>query len=87
VEVNTSIARDDAKSVAKAAKGWTGKGNVLICWEHGELTDIANAIGVKDAPKYPKDRFDLIWTVDSPYKSIDSVTSESVPGLDDGAGS
>jgi hypothetical protein len=55
---------------------------VLICWEHGQLTDIAEALGVPDA-KYPGDRFDLIWTVPAPYTSITSVTSEGMPGVDD----
>lgn len=34
-----------------------GDGNILICWEHGRLTDIANAIGIGNAPKYPKERY------------------------------
>ena len=29
--------------------------NILICWEHGQLTDIAEAFGDSDAPKYPND--------------------------------
>lgn len=36
--------------------------------------------------KYPDDRFDLIWTLLAPYTSIASITSEDVPGLDDGHG-
>ena len=79
---NSSIARDDAADVAAAAKAFTGPGNVLICWEHGQLTDIAEALGVPDA-KYPGDRFDLIWTVPAPYTIITSVTSEGMPGVDD----
>jgi hypothetical protein len=59
---------------------------VLICWEHGQLADIAEALGVRGNVKYPGDRFDLIWTVPAPYTSIASVTSEDVPGLDDGVG-
>jgi hypothetical protein len=55
---------------------------VLICWEHGQLADIAEALGVPHA-KYPGDRFDLIWTVPAPYTSIASVTSEGMPGVDD----
>jgi len=46
LEVDTSIGRDDVKHVAKAAKKYDGPGNVLICWEHGELVKIAEALGV-----------------------------------------
>jgi len=60
-----------------------GPGNVLICWEHGQLDLIAQALGVPAAEaQYPDDRFDLIWTIPAPYTSIVSVTSEGVPGLD-----
>lgn len=80
--INDTISRDDVQDVAEAAKSYTGPGNVLVCWEHGELRKIAESIGVKDAPEYPGDRFDLIWTIESPYEGISSVTSEGVPGLD-----
>lgn len=74
-----------------AAMSHPGPGNVLICWEHEQLAEIAKAIGVKGfAPdsgwngkvKYPSDRFDLIWKVSEPYTKIVSVMSENVPGLD-----
>ena len=39
--VDDSIDRDDVKGAAKAAKAWAGPGNVLVCWEHGELAKIA----------------------------------------------
>lgn len=42
---DTSIGRDDVKDAAKAAKSYSGPGNVLICWEHGELVKIAKALG------------------------------------------
>lgn len=45
LEVDTSIGRDDVKDAAKAAKSYSGPGNVLICWEHGELVKIAKALG------------------------------------------
>ncbi|KAL6253213.1 hypothetical protein RBB50_000936 [Rhinocladiella similis] len=56
VDFNHKIHRDDANEVAQAALGYTGAGNVLICWEHHHLKDIASAIGVADAPDYPDDR-------------------------------
>ena len=79
--------------MAQAANAYTGPGNVLVCWEHGQLAAIAAAMGVeKYAEKtglagkveYPGDRFDLIWTVREPYVEVESVVSEAVPGLDDG---
>jgi len=47
------------------------------------LQDIATAIGVQNAPEYPDDRFDVIWTIDPPYDQITSETSEHCPGIDD----
>jgi len=93
--INSSIDRDDVEAAAKAAKAWEGPGNVLVCWEHGELAKIAEAMGVKKFAKdvdvehhhkieYPGDRFDIIWTVVKPYDEIVAVTSEGVQGLDDG---
>ena len=80
---NTSISRDDASGAAAAATAFPGPGNVLLCWEHGQLDLIAQALGVPAAEaQYPDDHFDLIWTVPAPYTNIVSVTSEGVPGLD-----
>lgn len=57
VPFDYSIARDDADKVAKTVRKFNGAGNILICWEHGQLTSIAEALGVKGAPKYPGDRY------------------------------
>ena len=53
LKVDTSCARDDAKCVAKVVKNYKGPGNILICWEHGALTDIVKSLGDKKAPEYP----------------------------------
>ena len=48
-----SCDRDDSSCVKKAVKAYAGTSNsknVLICWEHDELTDIADALGVKNSP-------------------------------------
>jgi hypothetical protein len=74
--VDTSVKRDDVEKAAKAAKAWKGPGNVLVCWEHGELAKIATAIGVQGEVKYPGDRFDLIWVIRHPYTEIGEVGSE-----------
>jgi hypothetical protein len=84
------------QAAAAAAKAYSGPGNVLVCWEHGQLAKIAQAMGVKRFAKdidvkshknieYPDDRFDLIWTVVKPYDEIVAVSSEDIPGLDDGS--
>lgn len=62
--VDHSCDRDDPKCVRKKVKKYSGGKNILICWEHDELTDIAEKLGVNDAPSYPDDRYDLIWTID-----------------------
>ncbi|KAE8151592.1 hypothetical protein BDV25DRAFT_152481 [Aspergillus avenaceus] len=80
--VDISCDRDDPKCVKKAVKNYDGDGNILICWQHGALTDIIKKLGADDAPTYPDDRFDLIWTDPWPYSAITAETSEQCPGLD-----
>ncbi|KFY45942.1 hypothetical protein V494_00699 [Pseudogymnoascus sp. VKM F-4513 (FW-928)] len=82
LSVDTSCDRDDQKCVADAVDNYSGSGNVLIAWEHDALTDIVDELGNKDAPKYPDDSFNLIWTDPSPYSDITATTSENCPGLD-----
>ncbi|KAJ5110453.1 hypothetical protein N7532_000988 [Penicillium argentinense] len=80
--VDTSCDRDDSKCVEDVVKDYDGSGNILICWEHDALTDIIKKLGDDDAPDYPDDSFNIIWTDPSPYDSITSETSEDCPGLD-----
>ncbi|KAL4809857.1 hypothetical protein BDV18DRAFT_156237 [Aspergillus unguis] len=84
LEVDTSCDRDDPECVKDAVDAYDGDGNVLICWEHDALTDIVEELGVDkdDAPEYPDDSFDIIWTLPSPYDEVTSETSEECPGLD-----
>ncbi|KAF8862997.1 hypothetical protein BDZ45DRAFT_146727 [Acephala macrosclerotiorum] len=90
IKVDKSIDRDDVKAAAEAAKSYAGPGNVLVCWEHGELAKIVEELlkdgtGTKEKVTYPSDRFDIIWAVRKPYKVLEWVGSEDVPVLDDGA--
>lgn len=80
--VDTHCDRDDSDCVADAVDGYTGRGNILICWEHDALTDIVEALGDSNPPDYPGSHFDIIWTDPSPYNTITSQTSEHCPGLD-----
>ncbi|KAL9058444.1 MAG: hypothetical protein Q9162_001739 [Coniocarpon cinnabarinum] len=82
LNVDTSCDRDDADCVEDVVKSYDGPGNVLICWEHKRLTDIAEALGDNDAPDYPDDRFDVIWTLPPDYQEITEEASEDCPGLD-----
>ncbi|KAJ5207513.1 hypothetical protein N7491_001858 [Penicillium cf. griseofulvum] len=82
LKVDIDCDRDDPKCVKKFIENYDGEGNILICWEHDTITDILETLGVQDAPHYPDDRFDLIWTVPSPWDKITEETSEHCPGLD-----
>ena len=56
--VDTSCDRDDADCVATLVQNYGSKEtgqNVLICWEHDNLTGIVEALGDSDAPGYPDD--------------------------------
>ena len=56
LKVNKDIHRDSSEEVAQAVRAFQGPGNILICWEHKALTNIATAIGVQDAPEYDGER-------------------------------
>ena len=50
---DTSCTKTDQKCVRDLVRDYNGEGNILICWEHGELTDIVDALGDDNAPEYP----------------------------------
>ncbi|KAI1364340.1 hypothetical protein F5Y08DRAFT_307333 [Xylaria arbuscula] len=81
--VDTSCDRDDEKCVQEAVDDYDGEGNVLICWEHDALNNIAEELGADSVDNYPDESFDLIWTQPYDYNKITSITSENCPGLDD----
>jgi hypothetical protein len=38
---------------------------VLICWQHGEIPALAQALGVDSAPEeWSDDVFDRVWAID-----------------------
>jgi len=51
--VDTSCGRDDADCVADLVDNYGGGQNILICWEHDNLTGIVEALGDNNAPDYP----------------------------------
>lgn len=80
--VDTSCGRDDSDCVANVVENYSGSGNILICWEHGQLTDIVSALGDDDAPTYPDDSYNIIWTDPYDYSDITDYGNECCPGLD-----
>jgi hypothetical protein len=36
---------------------------VLVCWHHGNIPALANALGVSDPPKWPGSVFDRVWSI------------------------
>ncbi|KND92789.1 L-serine dehydratase [Tolypocladium ophioglossoides CBS 100239] len=81
IPVDTSCGRDDSDCVQNVVKSYSGSGNILICWEHKALQDLATALGTKDVSPYPSDHFDLIWTDPSPFKHIMGQTHSRTPVL------
>lgn len=57
--VDISCDHDDPGCVRDVVDGYAGTGNILICWEHGELTDIAKNLGDRNVPRYPDHRWVL----------------------------
>lgn len=74
--------KTDQDCAADTIENYDGEGNILLCWEHSELHDIVKALGDKDAPDYPDDRFDIIWVDPPSYDDITDMYSEDCPGLD-----
>ena len=59
--INTKFAAND---YADAANNVLKKsGTVLLVWSHSEIADLANALGVDDAPKWRGDDYDSMWIV------------------------
>lgn len=81
--IDHSCDRDDPDCVKETVKNLKDlEGNILLCWEHKELHDIVQDLGDDNAPDYPSDRYDIIWTDPPKYTNITSMTSEDCPGLD-----
>jgi hypothetical protein len=83
IPIDHSIDRDNIKAVVDALKGYNGDGSILVCWEHHALTKIMKNLGVEGHYTYPKERFDVIWTVRYPYKELHSWKSQGIDRLDE----
>lgn len=62
LNVNTKYDVDDTKDLAKDVL--RRKGTVLLVWEHDRIDNIAKALGVQNASKWPGNDFDSIWIID-----------------------
>ena len=75
--VNTHREREEVSEVASDVLKYVkeaGAGDVLICWEHKRLRDIVIAFGVKHAPEYDHERYDLLWKLEHPYDAVYTTT-------------
>jgi len=66
LRINEDFSDDDAAPLAKEVLSGKYAGKViLICWHHGQIPNIARALGVSDAPrKWDDDVFDQIWMLE-----------------------
>ncbi|KAN0065201.1 hypothetical protein ACQY0O_001698 [Thecaphora frezii] len=86
--IDHSCDRDDPNCAARIALEQSSQGrNVIICWEHRKLTEIAKALGVRGV-KPPGKRFDILYTLEPSHNlhgrkfQLGSVVSEQCHGLD-----
>ncbi|KAG0037868.1 hypothetical protein BGZ83_003292 [Gryganskiella cystojenkinii] len=78
--IDHSCASSDSSCVKKAVGNYKGSGNILICWEHTALSNLAKALGDNNAPSYPNNLYGQIWTDLYPYTTI-TLSDENCPGL------
>ncbi|KAJ5760232.1 hypothetical protein N7520_007388 [Penicillium odoratum] len=76
----------DPQCVADAIRWYDGPGNILVSWRHRTIAKIPKLLGVTHRVKYPKKRFDIMWTLPYPYTEITEIESEGCYGLDDNPG-
>ncbi|KAJ5947168.1 hypothetical protein N7466_000183 [Penicillium verhagenii] len=82
LEVDLHCSRDKLRCLVDAIRSYNGPGNILVSWRHGNMKKILPLLGVENGAKYPKHRFDIIWTIPYPYDQLTEIKSENCPGLD-----
>ena len=66
IALNTNYGDGNEAALATAAKAAAVNGPVLVAWQHQQIPClIANVAGTPLAPKWPGERFDLVWVLDS----------------------
>jgi hypothetical protein len=63
IPIDTQIKRDDVAGLVSSISKLGANAEVLVCWEHKVLSEIATALGFSNVPSYPSDEYDLMWTV------------------------
>lgn len=53
--IDDGCSKKDEDCVADLVENYTRSGNILICWEHKQLNNIVEALGVDDMDNYPDD--------------------------------
>jgi broad specificity phosphatase PhoE len=65
--IDSRFADDDYAALAKEllAKPAYSRKNVLVCWHHGRIPELAAALGVAHPPKpWPDSQFDRVWKIE-----------------------
>ena len=79
LQIDTRFRDDDYAVLAGALltdARYEGK-TILVCWHHGKMDNLARALGVKHAPKWPEAQFDHVWVID--FKKSGHASLEDVP--------
>ena len=61
LHINSKYKANDYAGVAKNVQ--KKNGSVLMVWSHGEMADLAGALGVDNPPKWNSADFDSMWVV------------------------
>ncbi len=62
--LDTRFSEGDEAALVAEMNLDTTRNNVLICWHHGHIDNIARKLGVNNTGKWPDDRFDMVWVFD-----------------------
>ncbi|KAM0748606.1 hypothetical protein T439DRAFT_327869 [Meredithblackwellia eburnea MCA 4105] len=82
--VDTTCERDDFKCVRRKVEEFakTSGKDVLICWKHSFIAEIAKELGASAVrTSYPDKRFDIAWILSK--RRVVAKESEKCVGLDD----
>ncbi|GAA6033799.1 hypothetical protein JCM8097_000347 [Rhodosporidiobolus ruineniae] len=66
LEIDHECYKYDAECAAGKVKRYLeegGKGDVVLSWKASTIGPIARLLGVEDPPHYPRNRYDIIWTI------------------------
>jgi len=82
LSINSSFPGDDYSRIARSVLEKSG--TVLMVWNHTFIPPLAEALGVKNPPRWADNDFDSIWIITYPQgKAVLSIDNESIsPALD-----